>query len=215
MRKKIIAVVFFFSCLSVPILYKAAPIVRDKECYRSFFPRERFLAKLAQGAPAWMGAQIEKDLASFPRVTSEALDCTYKCVSRFFDRYRIVDNRLYKYVSSDKPFSSRDHEFERALKTLLLFAKVPNVELIYCPMDGLPEPYMPFDFYWSECQAPIFAKARLTSAPHIVLIPDQFSLSENWFEVSREILALNDEVGWGEKKPIAMWRGGLTDIGQP
>lgn len=210
MRKKFLFLLLLTLCF--PILYKAAPVVRDKECYRSFFPKEAFLAKLAQPPPSWMNSQISADLAPFPEITLEALNRTYKDV---FDRYRIVNNRLYKYASPNKPFSSRDNVFERALKTLLLYAKVPNVDFIYCSMDGIPEPYMPADFYFATPQAPIFAKARLASAPHIILIPDQFSLSENWYETSHEIMALNPEIPWDDKKPLAMWRGGLTDIGIP
>ncbi|MBX7066698.1 MAG: hypothetical protein K1X28_05655 [Parachlamydiales bacterium] len=214
MRKKL-ALFFVFLLLSFPILYKAAPVVRDKECYRSFFPKEAFLAKLAKPPPSWMLSQISADLSPFPQITQESLDQTYEHVSETFDRYRIFNNRLYKFVPPNKRLSSRDNVFERALKTLLLYAKLPNVDFIYCPMDGLPEPYMAQNFYHSEPQAPIFAKARLALAPHIILIPDQFSLSENWFEVSREILALNEVISWDDKKPLAMWRGGLTDIGIP
>lgn len=162
-----------------------------------------------------MLAQIEKDLRPFPEVTLEALDQTFARTEPVFDRYRIFKNKLYKYAPSGGEVSSRDNLFERALKTLLLFKKVPNVDFIYCPMDGLPEAYMPEGFYFATPQAPIFAKARLKLAPHIILIPDQFSLSRDWFDVSKEILALNGKIAWADKKQMAMWRGGFTDIGAP
>ncbi len=213
MRKTLYGFLFLLVCLSVPIVYKASPIVRDKECYRSFFPKEQFLAKLTAPAPLWMQEQILADLAPFANISSDALESTFKNGKLLFDRYRIVDNKLYKHVS--KPLSSRDNAFEKALKTLLLFAKIPNVDFIYCPMDGIPEPYLPKDFYFASPQAPIFAKAKLLSAPYILLIPDQFSLGQEWFEVSEEILALNEEIVWEDKEERAMWRGGFTDRGVP
>lgn len=188
--------------------------MRDKECYRSFFPKERFLVKLSQPAPSWMLDQIERDLKPFDHISQEALQATFER-GAIFDRYRVIDNLLYKYAPKGQKFSSRDNEFERALKTLLLYAKLPDVDFLYCPKDGIPEPYMEQDYYFANPQAPVFARARLESAPHIILIPDQFSLSENWYQTSQEILSLNRQIPWGEKLPLAMWRGSLTDIGIP
>lgn len=173
------------------------------------------MAKIDQPVPEWMQQQLEADFQSFNTISLEAIEETFRHIEastqvRFY-RYRIINNKLYSFQS----VSGTDNSFEKALKTLLLYAKVPNVDFIYCPMDGLPEPYMPANFYLTENQAPIFAKARINSAPYIVLIPDQFSLSQEWFDVANEILSLNPEISWEQKKEIALWRGGLTDIGIP
>ncbi len=204
---------------SIPIISKSLPIVRDNECYRSFFPSKKFLSKLSQPVPFWMNDQIQTDFQSFSSgIRVEAIDKTYRQIQQkfpnLFYRYRIIDNQLYAY----QPFSMSDTPFEKALKTLLLNIDIPNVDFIYCPMDGLPEAYMPQDFYLTENpndQAPILAKAKIESAPYIVLIPDQFSLSKEWFDVSSEVIALNEQVQWEEKKEAAFWRGGFTDTGIP
>lgn len=207
-------VLLIFLASVFPALHKALPIVRDKECYRSFFPAAKFLKKMQFTAPAWMEEQLASDLAPFQEkgIDLASLEST---LHPALHRYRIFENKLYKYVPEGGRLSSRDNAFEKSLKTLLLYVEVPNVDFLFCPMDGLPESYMPKDFYLSEIQAPVFAKARIHSAPYIVLIPDQFSLSEEWFYVSQEISALNEEVLWDEKKDVAIWRGGLTDVGAP
>jgi len=87
-------------------------------------------------------------------------------------------------------------------------------------MDGMPEPYMPTDFFLVKDvkdQAPILAQAKLTqpSSKYIALIPDQFSLHKNWQGEAQEVLDLNRELNWEKKRDVAIWRGGLTDIGTP
>lgn len=220
MKKWIYFVVFCSLCATVtPVVVKLLPIVREKECYRSFFPRERFLVKLSQPVPEWMEKQLEVDFQDCQNeIELSAIDQTFQQIEertdvRFY-RYRIIDNKLYSYKSK----SGTDNSFEKALKTLLINIQVPNVDFIFCPMDGLPEAYMPKDFFITEDpknQAPIFAKAKLVSTPYAILIPDQFSLSEEWHNVSNEIWALNREIVWDEKKDVALWRGGFTDIGIP
>jgi hypothetical protein len=220
MKKWIWFVLFCAVCAStLPVIRKALPIVADKECYRSFFPRGRFLAKLSQPIPEWMVKQLHSDLKDCQEgIELYAIDQTFRTIEESskvpFYRYRIIDNKLYSY----KARSGTDNAFEKALKTLLLYAQIPNVDFIYCPMDGLPEPYMRRDFYLTgdpHTQAPVFAKAKLLSAPYAILIPDQFSLSKEWFDVANEILALNQEIRWDQKKEAALWRGGFTDIGLP
>lgn len=197
---------------SLPFL----PITRENESYRSFFPKDHFLTKLNAPTPKWMEEQIEKDFSPFDQVTPSMVEVTFEKVKEHFLHYRIIGNCLYKRLGGNGRISSKDTEFEKALKTLLIYAKLPDVEFIYCPMDGLPEKYMAEDFYLvgdAKLQAPIFAKARLKSAPYIILLPDQFSLSEKWFEDSKEVL--ENDIEWEEKQEIALWRGGFTDIGVP
>ena len=163
-----------------------------------------------------MEEQLEMDFSPFEKVTSKMVEETFDRAKEYFCHYRIIRNCLYKRIDQNGWISGKDNEFEKAMKTLLIYATLPDLEFIYCPMDGIPENYMPKDFYLVEdpkMQAPIFAKARLKDAPYVVLIPDQFSLSEHWFQVSEEILEC--DVGWEEKNGIALWRGGFTDIGSP
>jgi len=135
-------------------------------------------------------------------------------------RYRILDNKLYKFVPEGESFSDTDNPTEKALKTLLMHAQVPDCDFILCSMDGVPEPYLPNDYYFvnnREDQSPILVQAKLAleSTKHLILIPDQLTLSEHWFFPSQEILKANQEIAWKEKKPIAIWRGGLSDTGEP
>ncbi|EKE08762.1 MAG: KDEL motif-containing protein 1-like protein [uncultured bacterium] len=194
------------------LVYQALPLTYPKESYGAIFPRKQFEQKMRRPFPQWMEEQLRADLAPFKTITASMVQRTFEKVKDRFYHYRIVDNCLYKWGKG----SSRDNELEKAIKTLLTVAKIPDVDFILCPMDGLPEPYMPKDFYLTDdakVQAPIFAKARLCSAPYIVLIPDQFSLSLDWMEVSQEVLT--QDVEWEEKRERALWRGGFTDIGAP
>ncbi|MBS0626519.1 MAG: hypothetical protein JSS32_10765 [Verrucomicrobia bacterium] len=217
MRKK-----FVLGSLAAAVLiltgdigYRALPIVKERECYRAIFPVEAFHEKLKEPTPSWMVAQIAADFKPFEQITVEALDETYNSIRTKADcaRYRILGNKLYKYVPPGQTLSTRDNPLEMALKTLLLYAKVPDLDFILCPMDGIPEPYMPQDFYLSPKQAPVLGKAKLSDAKYVILIPDQFSLSDAWHKTSNEILSLNRQISWTQKSNKAVWRGTLTDTG--
>ena len=207
---------------SIPIITKSLPWVREKESYRSVFSRAVFQAKMQKDSPDWMLKQIDYDFQDFnDKIPLKTVEATFQTIcervgATTFYHYRIVDRVLYKYVPLGSHFSNTDTPLEKALKTLLLYAQVPDVDFILCPMDGLPEPYMPSTFFImdSKNQAPILAKAKLKETKYVVLIPDQFSLSNDWLVDVREIQEAN-HVAWKNKKEIAVWRGGLTDIGQP
>ncbi len=228
MKKRVFLLLFLLSLaiLFIPLLKKELPVMRAKESFRSVFPNEEFQTKINRPVPEWMRRQLESDFREFKAITSDTVEKTYRQIEKTTPiedccyRYRILDNQLYKYVSSKMLFSRRDNPLERALKTLLLFCRVPDVDFILCTMDGVPEPYMPSDFFLTDDpkeQAPILANAKLENSMtrYIVLIPDKFSLSDEWVHTAKEIQALNQEIPWHEKKEIAFWRGGLTDIGIP
>lgn len=199
------------------LAYQALPIVRNGESYRSIFPKEQFYKKLKAPAASWMLQQIEEDFRGFTQIDSERVEATYEAIGNSFSsHYRIINNALYKRVDKNGRISAKDTELEKAIKTLLIYAKVPDLDFVLCPMDGVPESYMPEDFYFTknpDLQAPVLAKAKRKTAPYVVLIPDQFSLSENWKGVLEEILLV--DVPWEKKVDKAIWRGGLTDIGIP
>jgi hypothetical protein len=214
--------------LVISITIRALPIVREKESYRRHFPKERFQAKLTSTPPSWIVKQIDQDFRDFEGrgVTASALEKTFQYICQNvsqktpFYHYRILDNQLYKFVPEGSRFSDTDNSFEKSFKTLLIYAKVPDVDFILCPMDGMPEPYMPPDFYRmkdSQDQAPILAQAKLKEplTKYIALIPDQFSLQDGWDADAHEVLALSKKIGWEQKKEMAVWRGGPTDLGVP
>lgn len=226
LRKKWwIAVLGLTLCtLLVPVVNKSLPIMRERECHRAFFPKENFQARLKEPPASWMLAQLEEDLAVFAekKISSEAVEKTYEHIYEKLGlgyditHFRILDNKLYKYVPDGAPFSDTDTLVEKALKTLLLYASVPDCDFILCGMDGVPEPYLPNDFYLvgnASDQAPILAQARREKARYTVLIPDQLCLSESWYKDSREIL--EGDISWEKKVPVAIWRGWLSDTGEP
>jgi hypothetical protein len=217
-----------FCTLLVPVVSKSLPIERERECYRSFFPKESFQQRLKKAPSAWMLAQLEKDLAPFfeRKISSHSVDRTYARIYESlgpacdYYHFRILDNKLYKYVPDGIAFSDTDTMTEKAYKTLLMYAKVPDCDFVLCAMDGVPESYVPADFYLVENpeeQAPVFAQARREpmASRYTVLVPDQLSLSEKWLSASQEILAANEKIRWDQKAPIAIWRGWLSDTGEP
>ncbi|MBI3508659.1 MAG: hypothetical protein HY069_03370 [Chlamydiia bacterium] len=227
-KPSLIVLCITLCALTIPVINKSLPIVRAKESFRTTFPKEKFQARLNAPAKPWMVEQINRDFQDFEEKKIDALmlNKTYQHICQNvsqktpFYHYRILDNELYKFVPHGAPFSDTDSSFEKAFKTLLIYAKVPDVDFILCPMDGMPEPYMPAGFFMLEDfhdQAPVFAQAKIKEplTKYIVLIPDQFSLNEEWEHITQEILALNNEIDWNQKREVAIWRGGLTDTGVP
>jgi hypothetical protein len=210
----------------IPVIDKALPVVRAKESFRSLFREDRFQAKMDHEAPTWMKKQLESDFEEFQErhITKDALDATYRRIcedSRSperFARYRIIDNKLYKHVPRGGHFSATDTDWEKAFKTLLIYAKVPNIDFILCLMDGIPETYIDPELFLvekEELQAPILAQAKrkIEKTSCVVLIPDQATLHPGWISDAKEVLALNEEISWKEKRERAVWRGSSTDIG--
>ncbi len=76
---------------------------------------------------------------------------------------------------------------KKPLKTLLINAKVSDVDFILCNVDGMPEPYMPKNYYLtkdSSDQAPLLSYARYVEplSMNIVLIPDPFSFIQIYWQ---------------------------------
>ena len=212
-----------FVAVGAPVAYKGAPIVRERESYRAFFPKAKFQERLKKGAAPWMEEQAAQDLAVFTGVSSSSVGKTYGRMVEVLGplepiyHFRILDNKLYKYVLEEASFSDTDTRTEKALKTLLLYAQVPDIDFVWCGLDGIPEPYFPPDFYLTgdpSTQAPVFAQAKREKIAnqYIVLIPDQLCLSELWFQGSQEDL---QSVPWEQKAAMAIWRGWLSDAEEP
>lgn len=228
-RKKWIAVVGATVIgLSAPIVHKSLPIMLERESHRAFFPKESFQERLKRDPLPWMVAQLKEDFAPFEerKITSEMVEKTYDQILNSIGfvpkiyHFRILNNQLYKFVPDGAPFSDTDSLTEKALKTLLWAAQVPNCDFVFCAVDGVPERHVPSDYYLVEDpndQAPVLAQAkRETLAPrYVVLVPDQLSLSDQWYRASQEVLEASRNTSWDKKKPIAVWRGGLSDTGEP
>ena len=223
MTKWILCVLFLFGAM---FAWRARPVMHPEESYQSIFPTARFLAKLNSPIAAWMQTEIDSNFRDIEQVTESALSRTYDTICKrvgrksAFYRYRILDNELYAYVPTGAKCSTKDIRFEKALKTLLTHAQIPNVDFIYCQMDGVPEDHVPADFFFMDDpkdQAPILAQAKRKGllTRYVVLIPDQFSLDRDWIETAVEIERINQTIAWGEKEAKAFWRGIFTDTGDP
>ena len=217
-----------FSVLLIPVFNKSLPIVRDAECFRAFFPKKLFEQRLLESPAPWMLKQIEEDFVSFEekKIQTASVKATFDKIYQTLGflpeitHFRILDRKLYKFVPEGAHFSCRDSLSEKMLKTLLLYAKVPDCDFILCGMDGIPEYFVPENFYLTEnpeSQAPILAQAKRKSiaSKHVILIPDQFCLSKFWHQDLADVLEENKSTCWEQKIDKAVWRGGLTDTGEP
>lgn len=216
----------FGLCLSASMVYRALPLCHKRELSREVVSKKQLKVFLSQPSPEWVLRQLDADFAPFTdrKITAEAVQEMYEEIRAKIGpqilHYRILNNRLYKYFPSGAEYSSRDTAFERAFKTLLTYTKVPDVDFLLCPMDGIPEPYVPQDFFLSangNNQVPILgqAKRKEPASQYIVLIPDQFSLTESWLRDLKDVKKVLEEVRWEDKKEVALWRGQLTDVGIP
>jgi hypothetical protein len=225
LKKVALLLVFLFGA---SLTYRLLPIIREKDTYLSLLDQKLFAKKALQPLPDWAETQIHEDLKLFKekKISLKALDTTFEMVNKKAEghtsllRYRILNNKLYKFIPSKVKYSDGNDPIEKALRTLTLLTDLPNIDFIICPMDGIPEPYMPVDFTLAddpENQAPILGKAKIQGAAtnHVVLIPDQFSLSDDWYGTIQEILKANPHFSWNAKKGGAFWRGTLTDMGTP
>ena len=199
--------------------YKAT----NAETFTSFLVKSKFYKKLNEHIPNWVQEQIANDFDE-KRIQQKNIDYTYREIQKhlynndMLSHYRILDNKLYKYVDDQYSFVEKDNNLEKALKTLLLIQKVPDVDFLLSIVDGIEEPYMPkncFSVKDVSKQVPILGQAKESTYKNIVLVPDQFSLSDKWANISNEVIDINKTSIFEEKIEKAFWRGSLTDMGLP
>ncbi|OGN59706.1 MAG: hypothetical protein A3F40_04550 [Chlamydiae bacterium RIFCSPHIGHO2_12_FULL_27_8] len=211
----------------ISLFLKKEPI-RKKETYSYLLSKKEFYKKI-KNHPSWMNDQIEKDFKFLKenKVSLNALEETLKKAQTDFRegkdafvRYRIVDNKLYQFLDYDQKLSKKEEVFEKALKTILSFIKVEDIDFIFSTIDGIPDPknnnittsYFENrrDFYLikdKNLQAPILTRAKSSNVKEAILIPDYWLLSELWKKTQMEILDLDSKISWDEKNEIIFWRG--------
>lgn len=204
------------------VAWRARPVMGKSESYNAFFPKEKFLARVHSQVPNWITRQLESDFKGTLPITAKRVQKVYEHIAKqvpqgCYCHYRIIDNQLYKYSEKAGYLASRDTLSEKALKTLLCQIRVPDIDFILVPMDGIPEKHMSSNFYLMEDvqeQVPIFGNAKLKEPKtrSVVLIPNLVVLSESWYNMANEILSINRQIPWNEKKGQAFWRGGTSDV---
>lgn len=220
MRKVFLCLSFFVVLGAAFVVWRTRPIMRPSESYNHFFPKEKFLQKVASPVPAWMQEQLDRDFANVEPIFAEKVTKAYFSIAPKVPEVghclhlRILDNVIYKYCKTPFDYAVKENGTELALKTLVSQIAVPNLDLLIVPMDGIPETCVEPNFYEVEEQIPILGFARLQE-PHthsIVLIPDQIVLGESWFRMAQEIENLERTTSVHEKIPKAFWRGGISDV---
>jgi EGF-domain serine glucosyl/xylosyltransferase len=213
-----------FSLISYLVFVKSNK-TRIVETFLKSFPKQQFKSKLLKEHPKWMDEQIMSDLKGFNKnnITLSSVDQTYNKIlstipqqKNSFIRYRIINNKLYRYYPNNCLLSKKEPSFEKAIKTLTQLVQVPDMDLIYSDMDGTPEFYVQKDFYIVsdlKNQAPLFTRAKIVDVPYVVLIPDYYSVSTQWKKDCIQILDQMKKYPWDKKSPLAFWRGGAHDKG--
>lgn len=178
-----------------------------------------FLAyEIKKGKPSWAEEQIRSDFAPFIQkgISQAALDETFKKIeasNATAYRYRIIDGKIYR--KGKIPPSDRPPTFEKILRRLHRTIPLPNLDFIVCTMDGVPEEYVPKD-YWlidnPSLQAPLLAWAKKEWAQYVVLIPDHITTIENSWQ--HDIATINQNyksVPWTSRIEKVCWRGTASD----
>lgn len=212
-----------FSFISYFGFFKPNKRLMEETFLKSFSTKE-FKTKLAKDHPKWMNNQIVNDFNGFAKnkITLNSIDQTFDKITKTipfqknysFIRYRIINNKLYRYYPKNCAITTTKPPFEKAIKTLTKLVKLPDIDLIYSDMDGTPEFYVPKDFYIvnnPQNQAPIFTRAKKINAPYLVLIPDYHSISDKWVKDCMQMLNQMKKYPWKEKDSIAFWRGASSD----
>ncbi len=208
---------FFSGLLILNFLFLQPKRTKRSETYLKSFSRANFYNKLKK-APNWMNEQIQEDFSCFEKsgIDQKSILSTIEKIKKvvpsgFFDRYRIVDNKVYKYRFPNEEFSFKEPCFEKALKTLTQVIKLPDIDFIATYEDGIPLEHFPDNFYLvdnKEFQAPILSRAKIENTQYVILIPDAFSVSKSWADFLKNKF---NKISWSSKKNIAFWRGGSHD----
>ncbi|OGN59703.1 MAG: hypothetical protein A3F40_04535 [Chlamydiae bacterium RIFCSPHIGHO2_12_FULL_27_8] len=225
MKSKVTIPIYFFIIVLTYLVFVHSNRTRKAETFLKNFPKYEFIAKAKGNMGEWAKEQIENDFKECKKncITQRAIVKTYEAINQNahahilgFVRYRIINNKLYRKYPFDQKISTREPNFEKAIKTLTQLVTLPDIDFIVSDMDGTPEFYVEKDFYLTNNdndQVPLFSRAKIQTAPYVVLIPDYYSVSYSWKQDFDNILKASKEKHWNLKKNAAFWRGGSHDKG--
>ena len=221
--KKIISLILILSIAS----YFSWSFIKKQNKYlsRETFAQELnkrvFKSKIKKQPPEWMIEQIEDEFAPFTSkgITIKTVDETFLKIRKTFPhneiiRYRIIANELYRYFHDEEIVPLKDSSLEKAVKTILHFEEIRDMDFIISHQDGIPTGGQPKDFYVTEkkeMQAPLLCSAKKKDLPLVVLIPDWRSASKWWSKEIKSVLKGIDENSWDSKKNYGFWRGSSTN----
>jgi len=156
----------------------------------------------------WTKDQIEQDFSDVQSISKEALNETFRKVAPYSSfRYRVVNGEIYRTPIADP--NTRAAVFDKIMVRLNKAKQLPDLDFLLCTMDGVPEEYVPQDFWITEKQAPLFAWAKKNKAtPFVIPIPDFLTTRESYWH--KEIDIINEKytsIPWGKREERAFWRG--------
>ncbi len=166
--------------------------------------KEPFLTKKAS---PWMVEQIQEDFQGISEISKFAVDAAFEQIrdqSPMLVRYRIIDQKLYRYFVENEPISLKDNSTEKAIKTLLQKSRFKDMDFIISYFDAYPLSNISPD----ELKVPLLVSAKLRNAAKGILIPDWRSIGHWWMSDIKAIKQF--DIPWENKKELAFWRGGFT-----
>jgi hypothetical protein len=197
---------------------------KNKVLLRETFVKEinknKFKSKINRTPANWITDQIKEEFSNFKNgITTKSVSETFNKIKSTYPtdqiiRYRIIDNQLYRYFSDQETIALKDNSLEKAIKTLLNFISIDNIDFILSHEDGILLSNQPKDFYITnnkDLQAPILCSAKTKDLPFVILIPDWRSISKWWHKESNLVIKANIKSSWEDKKDFAFWRGGSTN----
>lgn len=199
---KRVLIFIFFACIA----FSGFKIYKNSEKLSLWFA-------IQNTKPRWVVQQIESDLSCFSTIRQQNLDETFEKAKEYqVVRYRIINGTIYRQGKDHG--LGRTKQFEKMLRRIHRSKKLPNVDFLVCLGDGVPESYVPQDFWITEQQAPLLAWAKKKSAPFVVLIPDVLTTKEgSWHKEIETVNQKYREVPWMMRKEVAFWRGSSNDKG--
>jgi hypothetical protein len=161
-----------------------------------------------------MQEQISEDFQDFEEkgIAKNQIDATFAQIRKnlptpFIIRYRILNNELYRYFQTDEAISLEDTSTELAIKTLLQWISLPDIDFILSFYDGIRPNHTFFHTSSKELQAPLLISAKIKDTPYAVLIPDFRSIGHWWISDIKHVKSKAPSFPWDKKKEFAIWRG--------
>lgn len=193
-----------------------------KETFVKELNKKVFKSKIKNKPPPWMIEQIQEDFEPFVNgITSKTVDETFKKIKKTYlgndiIRYRIINNELFRYFNDGETVTLKDNSLEKALKTILHFEPIKDIDIIISHQDGIGGHCEKFYITEKkEMQAPILCSAKKKDLPLVILIPDWRSVSRWWFKEIKCVLKAIKKNSWESKKNYAFWRGSNTNAIRP